>query len=589
MWYQRYFITGLFIMVALVLFCQDNLPAGAQDMIHHDRLQNVNYQKGDLGSARVLKAEPEWTLELKTLTQPSFIYNLSLAIPLKKQPLPKGQVLLLSFEAKTTASSLETGEAKGLWLLRQSDSYKENIENAVSFSSEWKTYYFPLETTQTVSKKALALVIQFGYPPQGVQIRKLKLLAFPKGTLLEALPKTKISYAGQEADATWRTLAEARIKTYRQGQCAIQLADKKDRPLKNTTVQIALKRHHFLWGAAVNAKRIIESPDHVEHLSQAFNLVVFENDLKMKPWAKHPDQTDRVRQALEILREKKLDIKGHVLIWPGYKYLPASFRKARENPEKIEKMLARSIKERLQVTEGRLSHWDVVNEAYTNKDLQAITGSEEILYDGFRVLQKKEPGVLRFTNEYGIISKGGHDIKKQEWYYEFIKRIDKNTGGAVDGIGIQCHIGTDLTSPERVLEILDYYSRLNKKISISEFTMEIKSPDIRKQYTQDFILAAFSHPAVHEFLFWGYYRPDHEKAALFNEDWTLAPMGEVFYELVHNRWNTVITAATNAEGEIVFDGFYGAYEYTFVDGNQLVKGTFEHLPNHTDKINIKYP
>ncbi len=38
---------------------------------------------------------------------------------------------------------------------------------------------------------------------------------------------------------------------------------------------------------------------------------------------------------------------------------------------------------------GKVSHWDVVNEAYTNQDLQTITGSEEILYDGFRTLKAK--------------------------------------------------------------------------------------------------------------------------------------------------------------------------------------------------------
>ena len=39
----------------------------------------------------------------------------------------------------------------------------------------------------------------------------------------------------------------------------------------------------------------------------------------------------------------------------------------------------------------------------------------------------KTTQVRAFTNEYGIISKGGLDTKKQQWYYDFIKRIDENT------------------------------------------------------------------------------------------------------------------------------------------------------------------
>ncbi|GJM33952.1 MAG: hypothetical protein DHS20C18_29530 [Saprospiraceae bacterium] len=584
------FFIQLLLICSLPLHSQ-TIPIGGQDLIRSQALKNIHYEKQGMGVATVVSATPDSSvvLSLKTLTQPPFIYNLALNFPLKKQKLLKEQVLLLSFQARTVSSSLETGEAKCLWLLRQSDSHKESLERSVSLASDWRTYYFPIQTTQAIKADDLALVIQFGYPPQELLLRDLQLLIYPAETDINSLPKTQISYAGQEPDAPWRKAAKERIEKHRKGDFQLNFMDKKGNPLRKVAVQVKQKKHYFSWGAAVSAQDLINDPKHIEHFRQAFNLAVFENDLKIKRWNKNDNQAVLVTRALQVLEENDIDIKGHVLIWPGFRYLPPIYKRHQDNPKKITKLLNQHLDAVLNTTRNKISRWDVVNEAYTNQDLQRITGSEEILYEGFRKLKQKEPQVLRYTNEYGIISKGGHDSQKQAWYYDFIKRIDQHTGGLVDGIGIQCHIGTDLTPPERVLEILDYYSELDKKIAISELTLEIKDPEIRKQYTLDFITAAFSHPSVFELLFWGYYEPKHEKAAIFSENWELAPMGEAFFSLVHDEWKTNIIAETDSTGSIKGRGFYGLYEYTFVMGNQVVKGEFSVSPGETEIIKIKIP
>ncbi len=582
----------LFLCLVLLVGCRipssaQQIPDGGENIINYQRLKKLQYEKSDFGriTSNDAATASEITLTVETLDQPKFIYNLSNRIPLHATDLKKGSILLLSFTAKTIEASLETGEARCYWLLNVSEDSKKKIVHTTSISGNWQDYYIPILVPQKVKQKDLYLTLQFGFPKQKFLLKNLSLQRFDENTALADLPKTKISYRGMEADASWRQAAAERIEQHRKGPFKIQFMDK-GKALSKTPVQLTLKRHYFSWGAAINAKNVVNSEEHLQHFSKAFNLAVFENDLKIKFWNK-PGKKEQVLEAIRLLEEKNIDLKGHVLIWPGFRHLTPDFEKLADDPKKITKKIENHVEDILETTKGKISRWDVVNEAYTNRDLQQITGSEEILYKGFRKLAKKESQVLRYTNEYGIISKGGLDKTKQEWYYDYIQRIDQQTDGLVDGIGIQCHIGSDLTPPEKVFDILNYYAPLDKTIAISEFTVANKDPEILEQYTRDFLTIAFSHPSVNEFLFWGYYQPQSRQAALFTKDWQPTKMGKAYFDLVHGEWKTNLVEKTDQEGRIENSGFYGTYEYTLVQGDRVIKGTFDFFPGDSDLIKIK--
>jgi len=103
----------------------------------------------------------------------------------------------------------------------------------------------------------------------------------------------------------------------------------------------------------------------------------------------------------------------------------------------------------------------------------------------------------------------------------------------------------------------------------------------------DFITAVFSNPNVSEFLFWGFYADGNPKAIIYNRDWSLAPMGEAFYGLVHKKWKTELTSKTTHTGTLQARGFYGTYEYSYKQGSKTVIGTFELKKEGSKKIKIK--
>ncbi len=563
-----------------------NIPQG-KNLILDSKLKQINTNK-DFSKITIIKeTEPNNSIiEFETLTQPKFIYNCATAFPIKKNDYKTGTIFLVSFEAKTIKSSLETGEAKLNILFRQTSSYKDNLVATQSISSNWQKYYIPFESNVNLTKEEFKLIFHYGFKPQSFQVKHIKFEVFPEGTHISTLPKTLITYKGMEANAPWRIAAEARIEAIRKGDFKILIV-KNNVPVAHKTLAIKLKKHAFSFGAALNAKDIVEDSKHYENFKRAFNLAVFANDLKIKSW-RWKNKIPITLKALDMLNNDGYDVKGHVLIWPGFNYLTPIFEEKKDNPKAIKKLINKHVNSILEATEGKISHWDVVNEAYTNQDLQTITGSEDILYNGFRTLKEKQPKVLAFTNEYGIISKGGLDTKKQQWYYDFVKRIDEKTNGLIDGLGIQCHIGSDLTPPEKVIELLNFYATLGKKISISEFTMDIQDPKIREQYTKDFMMATFSHPNVSEFLFWGYLVDERNKVDIYNKDWSLGAMGKAYFSLVQDTWKTNIIDKTNENGILDGSGFYGEYEYSFVEGNRVVTGTFNIKPNQTNftRINL---
>ncbi|WP_067146435.1 endo-1,4-beta-xylanase [Pseudotamlana agarivorans] len=577
-------ILNLIILIIGFSALAQNNPKG-QDLIIAERLKFISANP-DYGKVEKMNVGTD-SLELlfKTEKEPKFIHNLSSNFHITKSDYKKGRVFLLSFQAKTVTSSLETGEAKALFIFKQLDNYQGNIASTQTFSSNWQTYYIPFETNRYVKKEDLGIVMQFGFREQSFLLKNLKFESFPEGTAFEDLPKTEITYAGMEADAQWRTEANKRIEAIRTGQFQLHLT-KNGTVVPNKKIHIKLIKHSFPFGAALNAKDVVEDNSKYKNFKKAFNLAVFENDLKIKSWEK-PKSRQATLDAITQLRSDAIHVKGHVLIWPGFRYLTPKIKENKDDPEKVKSLMHEHVTNVLTLTKGQISNWDVVNEAYTNKDLQTITGSEDILYEGFKSAKALQPQARRFTNEYGIISKGGLDTQKQQWYYDFIKRIDENTNGLVQGIGIQSHIGSDLTPPERVLEILAFYATLGKQISISEFTMDIQEPKIREQYTRDFMIAAFSHPNVSEFLFWGYTENAKKKVDIFKENGDIGAMGKAYFSLVDGAWKTDLNAVTDANGNLKAKGFYGEYEYAFVENGKVVTGTFLVQPRHQNFIKIE--
>ncbi len=63
---------------------------------------------------------------------------------------------------------------------------------------------------------------------------------------------------------------------------------------------------------------------------------------------------------------------------------------------------------------------------------------------------------------------------------------------------------------------------------------------LQADYTRDFLILAFSHPAVVGVQVWGFWEKTHwrPRAAMYRADWTEKPNGRAYRSLVLDQWRT---------------------------------------------------
>src|SRR5690606_16275727 len=147
-------------------------------------------------------------------------------------------------------------------------------------------------------------------------------------------------------------------------------------------------------------------------------------------------------------------------------------------------------------------------------------------------------------------------------YYELIEHM-LSRGAPLQGIGLMGHFFSDaeLVSPMEVLEVFDRYAAFGLPLLVTEFDVWTTNEKLQADFTRDFLIAAFSHPAVEGVVMWGFWegRHWHPAAALYRLDWSPKPNGALWEELVLNQWRTVTAGTTDTTGRFRSRGFQGTY------------------------------
>jgi GH35 family endo-1,4-beta-xylanase len=410
------------------------------------------------------------------------------------------------------------------------------------------------------------MTLRLGFASQIVEIGGLSVENFQKKLALADLPKTKtkITYPGMAPDAPWRKAAEERIDKIRKGPLRVIVKGRAGKPVPSATVNAKLVKHAFAFGTCVPSEILISggNDEFKQIIPELFNIATLENDLK---WVflsgdQGPDFTlDRAKRGVKWLRDRGLLVRGHTLIWPGWSHLLKSLHQYKNDPTRLRMEVQHHLRELTAAMEESLVHWDVVNEPVDNHDILDILGSE-VMVDWFKEVRATEPSSKLFINDYGILSGGGGTTPHRDQYEKTIKMlVDK--GAPLDGIGMQSHFDSLLTSPDDMLAILDRYAKYKMPIWATEYDVEIDDEEVSGKFTRDFYTTLFSHPSVEGIVMWGFWDGLHWKhnAPMYRQDWSLKPSGEAVRELLLKTWCTDARGTTNAQGAFTTSGFLGEY------------------------------
>ncbi|CCW34445.1 beta-1,4-xylanase [Chthonomonas calidirosea] len=499
-------------------------------------------------------------LELQTLAKPQNPWDAQIVIP-TVAPVHKGDVLLGIFYVR----SLKAANAQTEFIFeRAGEPYTKSVEFDVQCQAQWQKFYVPFKSVEDYTPGEAHVCFRLGYAPQTLLIGGIELRDYGPNISLSDLPTTPVHYDGEEPNAAWRKEAEARIRQIRMAPITIEVLDSSGKPVPGAQVHIAMLRHAFPFGSAVNAVDLLgNTPDDEQYrqtILKLFNRATIENQLKWQWWV-FDRQTGP--KAVQWLNDHHISVRGHNLVWPTWRYVPANVAALKDDPKALAQAIDDHIRDELGALKGQCAEWDVVNEPVDNHEVYDALGGLDAVVHWYQLAHEIDPTTRLFINDYNILAAGGTDINHQNRYAEIIQYL-LDHHAPLQGIGVQCHFGRNLTPPTRILQILDRFAKFGLPIEVTELDINVSDPQTQARYMRDFLTAAFSHPAVSGIVMWGFWEGAHwiPQAALFSKDWRIRPVGQAWEDMVFHRWWTDEKLTTNAKGICTTRGFLGDYVIT---------------------------
>jgi GH35 family endo-1,4-beta-xylanase len=234
---------------------------------------------------------------------------------------------------------------------------------------------------------------------------------------------------------------------------------------------------------------------------------------------------------------------------------------------------------------GRVIAWDVINELVHEKDFQKHL-PPDIAAQWFKLAKEVDPQAQLFINEYAMLN-SIYSPKNIREYLDTIASL-RRAGAPIEAIGVQGHVGRQPRKPVQVISDLDLFIPTGLPVQITEFDINSPDEELQEDYTRDFLIACYSHPAISGFNIWGFWEGAHWKpdAAMFRRDWSAKPNAAVWREWVTGKWKTAITATSDSKGVVRDRGHLGRYEITITKGSKSAKLNY-HLAKDSIPLVVK--
>ena len=391
-------------------------------------------------------------------------------------------------------------------------------------------------------------------------------------------PDMAFGYEGRDSSAAWRADAQERIIRHRTTPLAVRVSDSNGSPIPNVHVSVQMREHQFEFGTAVKAgifrqAEVFGFEDQLryrEEVSNIFNSVVFENDMKPREnfgWMSPTRRDEVLNYALPYLQSQSIKVRGHYLtgsplVLDGR--VPQSWMDAYNSNDfaHLETLITDYVTDIASDLNGVVTDWDAVNhilsiDEFDDAALGRVVGAAH----------NASPGTPMYVNENKILARpgfGSPDTKRNAYKNQIQSLLD--AGVALGGVGMQSHFlsdGSQLTPISEVVSTLNDFATLGLPIRVTEHDVDTTDELLQRDYSRDFLTAVFSHPSVKGVHYWGF--EDNTfwdgEAQFFDEDWNLKPAGEAILDLMYNQWWTEEHGRTGEQGAFtVLEAFLGDYE-----------------------------
>jgi len=484
----------------------------------------------------------------------------------------KGDTVLLSCWLRAPdAAGGKTGLVS-IWLQTTGAEWKSLAGVTTTCNQTWKQVFATGTAEQDFPADSLQVAMHLGQQQQVVDVAGLVVLNLGAGMDVTKLPRTRMVWEGMEPDAPWRAEAQRRIEKYRMTDLTVQVEDAAGKPISGVSVQVKQQLRNFTIGSFTGYTLVENTPDG-EKMRQTY-LRLFNRATSPIYWADWgwPNQKTKYLAIAKWLADNHFTTRGHVMVYPGFNFMPADVVKLKSDPEKLRQRILQQVREISEATRPfGFREYDVTNELRDCVDLHKLLGRDAVA-EWFAEARKMLPDAKLALNENTILTNGGVTEANQDLYLDWYNFL-KSKGQKPDVMGFQAHFGEDVTGPEKVWAILDRFAKeTDAELQITEFDVNTLDEEAQAAYTKDFITACFAHPRITGFNMWGFWEGDQwmPRAALWRKDWSAKPNGKMLEELLTKTWWTNTTLVTNDKGHATVKAFLGEYQVsTIVDGKPI--------------------
>ena len=301
--------------------------------------------------------------------------------------------------------------------------FKKSLNAALLYGTDWQKFQFPFRAAVTYTAgtaTAAHLNLWLGYGAQKFQIAGVSVQDYGPGN---PAGYPQVTYDGRDANAAWRTAANARIDQYRKGNLAVSVVDPAGNPISGATVSAVQQTSAFKFGAASDGARLIGDPsggisgtDLQQYQSKAstlFNQGALGNNLKWNHWENQTERDTITLPALQWMRQHGLRIRGHNLIWPSWGLMQPDLVTLQNDPAALRARINTHITDEASALAGIVDEWDVVNEPYSEHNVQDILGPNEIA-SWFQLAHQADPNAKLVLNDYGLVENNGWEKRHRD-------------------------------------------------------------------------------------------------------------------------------------------------------------------------------
>lgn len=523
---------------------------------------------------------------------------------------PEAKALQIRFQARSTAG--ESGRLDHAMKLHVLKALGERpfFRCGPHLRNEWEQFEVTLGLPGDLKKGRIFIFLAYGWGSSAIEVQAVECHQLTDPPPAQDWRRMGSWYDGQAMNAPWRAKAEEMIEQHRKADVTVQVVDLAGQPVENAMVVLEQQSHAYQFGTAVatqqyrwmrktganpsresslvaldipgnpldREKAVADARRYFSEIVANFNYFVTENGLKAQAWAGDwaGFRLEDTFGAIQYLTDQGLEAKGHVLVWPGWKNAPLYMKEHGTDPAVLDRLVKAHIVDIGSTMNGKVGSFDVMNEAFNNNDFMEIIGNQ-VMTEWFKLADQVLPDARLCVNDFLLIANGGRYTEKLDFYEDLVGQLLEE-GAPLDVIGFQHHYRhTFLTSPERVWELCDRYSRFNLPLECSEFDVSIEDEQLQADFTRDLLTAWFAHPSTRAFLFWGFWEEAHwlPDAALITRDWRKKPNYHAYRDLVFNKWwSGWEESRTGSDGLTTSRVFHGTYTVTIIrDGmTQTLQG-----------------